>query len=417
MKQGWEVKKLGEICDLQNGFAFKSKDYIDFSNTMNFRMSQIRPGGGIDLENNPKFLPDEYVIKYKDYLLKEGDVVIAMTDLATETKILGVPTIVPKDNRNWLLNQRVGKLFKIDFSKVYLPYLKYILTSETVNKYYKSLGRGGLQINIGKQDILNAKIPLPPLQEQQRIVAILDEAFTAIDKAKANTEQNLKNAKELFESELQRVFNDKGEGWEEKTLGEILDFFNGFAFKSKDAIENSNTQLVRIGNLYQNELNLERRAVYYPDEFAKSFSKYLLKSNDLIISLTGTTGKEDYGYTVKIPENNYNLLLNQRIAKICIKNENETDKDYLLHFLLSRIFLDKLYKTANGTRQANLSTETMKSILINVPDFTKQQTIVSKLDALLIQTKKLEAVYTQKLQDLEELKKSVLQKAFSGELN
>ena len=84
--------------------------------------------------------------------------------------------------------------------------------------------------------------------------------------------------------------------------------------------------------------------------------------------------------------------------------------------LLSRIFLDKLYKTANGTRQANLSTETMKSMLINVPDFIKQKTIVSKLDALREQTKKLEAVYTKKLLDLEELKKSVLQRAFSWEL-
>jgi type I restriction enzyme S subunit len=207
MKQGWEIKRLGDICDLQNGFAFKSNDYVDFSNTMNFRMSQIRPGGGIDLENNPKYLPDDYAVKYKDYLLKEGDVVIAMTDLATETKILGVPTIVPKDDRNWLLNQRVGKLFNIDFSKVDVTYLKFILTSEPVNEYYKSLGRGGLQINIGKQDILNAKIPLPSLPEQQRIVAILDQTFSAIAKAKANAEQKINNLEELKKSVLLKAFN------------------------------------------------------------------------------------------------------------------------------------------------------------------------------------------------------------------
>jgi len=62
MKQGWEVRKLGDVCDLQNGFAFKSNDYVEFSNTMNFRMSQIRPDGGIDLDNNPKYLPDDYAI-------------------------------------------------------------------------------------------------------------------------------------------------------------------------------------------------------------------------------------------------------------------------------------------------------------------------------------------------------------------
>jgi type I restriction enzyme S subunit len=199
-------------------------------------------------------------------------------------------------------------------------------------------------------------------------------------------------------------------------LGEVVDFFNGFAFKSKDVIETSNTQLIRMGNLYQNQLSLERRAVFYPDDFAITYKKFLLKANDLIISLTGTTDKEDYGYTVKIPENEYNLLLNQRIAKISIKNETATNKDYLFHFLLSRTFLDKLYKTANGTRQANLSTETMKGLSIKIPNIKQQQIIVQKLDALSTETKKLEAIYQQKINDLEELKKSVLQKAFSGEL-
>lgn len=255
MKQGWEIKKLGEVCDLQNGFAFKSTDYIEFSNTVNFRMSQIRPGGGVDLENNPKYLPDEYAITYKDYLLKEGDIVIAMTDMATETKILGVPTIVPSNSRNWLLNQRVGKLFNIDKSKVNIAFLKYILVSEPINEYYKKLGRGGLQINIGKQDILNAKIPIPPIHEQQRIVSILDEAFAAIDKAKANAEQNLKNAKELFESYLQGVFEKKGDGWEEKNLGEVYDVRDGTHDSPK--YHNQGYPLVTSKNLKNHKLTFD----------------------------------------------------------------------------------------------------------------------------------------------------------------
>ena len=171
-----------------------------------------------------------------------------------------------------------------------------------------------------------------------------------------------------------------------------------------------------MGNLYKNRLDLERRSVYYPDEFINIYEKFMLKENDLIISLTGTTGKEDYGFTVKIPKSNKNLLLNQRIAKIIILNEDQTSKDYLLHYLLSRTFLDKLYKTANGTRQANLSTDIMKKILIIVPDTSRQKIIIKKFDALSAQTKKLEQIYQQKLADLEELKKSVLGKAFAGEL-
>ena len=158
MKTNWQTKKLGEVCELLNGFAFQSKDYVKSSNTMNFRMSQIRPGGGIDLDNNPKYLPDSFREKYKDYLLNDGDIVIAMTDMARETKILGVPAIVKTDSRKLLLNQRVGKLCKIDQIRIFIPFLRFVLTSPQINAYYKSLGRGGLQVNIGKQNILNAII-------------------------------------------------------------------------------------------------------------------------------------------------------------------------------------------------------------------------------------------------------------------
>ncbi|MCL1489336.1 MAG: restriction endonuclease subunit S [Pseudanabaena sp. Salubria-1] len=87
MREDWIEVKLGEICDLKNGFAFKSKDYVEISETMNFRMSQIRPNGKIDLDHNPKYLPDEYASSYSDYLLENGDIVIAMTDMASDTKI------------------------------------------------------------------------------------------------------------------------------------------------------------------------------------------------------------------------------------------------------------------------------------------------------------------------------------------
>jgi len=77
---------LSTICDLKNGFAFKSKDYVDISNTLSCRMSSIRPGGNFDLEHNQRFLPDNYAKLYSDYLLSDGDIVIAMTDLAGDPK-------------------------------------------------------------------------------------------------------------------------------------------------------------------------------------------------------------------------------------------------------------------------------------------------------------------------------------------
>ncbi len=179
----YEKVILKELCDIENGLAFKSKDYVEISNTLNFRMSNIRPNGIADIEYNRKYLPDEYAITYSKYLLKDGDVVIAMTDMASEPKILGVPTIIRKDSRNLLLNQRVGKFDKIKTDRLYKPFLKHILTNQSVKEYYKTLGSGGLQINIGKKDILRIKIPLPPLEVQNEIVAEIEDYQKIIDGA------------------------------------------------------------------------------------------------------------------------------------------------------------------------------------------------------------------------------------------
>ncbi len=200
----WEMVELGEMCDLLNGVAFKSKDYIKDSNTLNFRMSNIRPNGGVDIEYSKKYLPDEYYSKYKDYALFDGDVVIAMTDMAGDPKILGVPTIVKTLDYKLLLNQRVGKIIFKDENVLNKSYLKYSLQNERIKNYYKSLGGGGVQINIGKKDILSVKIPLPPLEVQEQIVAEIE------------AEQKVVNAnKELIEKMEKKVEAKIGEVWGE----------------------------------------------------------------------------------------------------------------------------------------------------------------------------------------------------------
>lgn len=406
MKKGWEIKRLGEVCELMNGYAFQSKQYTN-EGFFVIRIGNVQDGY-IEL-NNPRYikLKEE---KQKKFILQSGDILISLTGN------VGRVGVIQEEHLPAVLNQRVAKISIKKELKTDKEYLLYFLTSEYFISELIKAGRGAAQQNISTTDIENLEIPLPPLSEQQRIVSILDEAFTAIAKAKANAELNLKNTKELFESYLQEALSHKGDDWEEKRLGEIIDFFNGFAFKSSDAVEMSNTQLLRMGNLYQNNLSLERSPVFYPDKFIDTYSKYLLKENDLIISLTGTTGKEDYGYAVKIPKTEKSLLLNQRISKIIIKDVNKISQDYLFHFLHSRLFLDILYSTANGTRQANLSTETMKGLEFSFPNYETQKVIVQKLDALSLEAKKLEVIYQRKLDDLEELKKSILQKAFAGEL-
>lgn len=120
---------LSDICDLQNGYAFKSSDYVEKSNTYLCRMSNIRPDGKFDITYNPKFLSDSYLNKYSNFKLEKGDVIIAMTDMAINPKILGVPTTVNSDGARMLLNQRVGKL-KILSKNIPPSFLNYLLSSD-----------------------------------------------------------------------------------------------------------------------------------------------------------------------------------------------------------------------------------------------------------------------------------------------
>tara|TARA_B110000211_G_scaffold174740_1_gene197445 strand:+ start:248 stop:1501 length:1254 start_codon:yes stop_codon:yes gene_type:complete len=295
-------------------------------------------------------------------------------------------------------------------------YLFYFLQSDCFMDEMEKLQAGASYPAVNDSQIKSTLISYPSIPEQKRIVAILDQAFADIEQARAKTEQNLKNARELFESYLQQVFSRRGEGWVEVPLGSVCNFQNGYAFKSKDTVETSNTQLIRMGNLYQNVLDLNRKSVFYPDNFSDEYEQFKLNEGDMIISLTGTVGKEDYGYTVEIPATDKNLLLNQRIAKIIDINIEKIEQRFLLRILRSKVFLDKLYSTANGTRQANLSTATMKEIIITIPNTDRQRELCCEFDDLETETMKLAKIYNQKLTDLDELKKSILQKAFSGEL-
>ncbi len=204
--EGWEEKTLGDVCDLQNGYAFKSKDYVEFSNTLNIRMSNIRPGGLFDPNHNQRFLPDHYAHNHKAYLLHEGDLIIAMTDMAGDPKILGVPTLVSElADKQMLMNQRVGRLFGFS-TDVYVPFLRYFLTSPNVKRYYKRQGAGGLQLNISKKQVLTARFSYPVLSEQEAIAEQVSEIQKLTTDLALRCNANVAALDELKQSILQKAF-------------------------------------------------------------------------------------------------------------------------------------------------------------------------------------------------------------------
>ena len=206
MPESWDIIELGKICDLFNGYAFKSSDYIEISKTVNIRMSNIRPGGHFDLEYSLKYLPDNYLEKYQQFQLKDGDLIIAMTDMANDPKILGIPTLVKKPNGiNMLLNQRVGKLSIVSDGKIQVSFLRYYLTQSSIQDYFKGLAKKGVQVNIGKSDILSVRVKLPSISEQKRISEILNLIDTKI----VLVQNKYELYQELFKTLLNELMSGK----------------------------------------------------------------------------------------------------------------------------------------------------------------------------------------------------------------
>ena len=401
MKKNWEVKKLGEVCEFQNGFAFKSKTYKPSGSPI-LRITNIK-NDSLDTNDLVYFDKKDYKEKFEKYEVFKGDLVIAMSGATTGK--LGVNTT----DTVFYLNQRVGKFLpKKELLKEYL----YFYLSTKVEENLK-ISAGAAQPNLSTEQIRSFSIPLPTLPEQRRIVTILDEAFAAIATAKENAEKNLQNARELFESYLQSVFANPGDGWEEKKLGEISEIFGGYAFKSGDFQKNGRYQVLRMGNVRPGIIRSDESPVFIEKIDEKILSRSLLKPGDIIITQTGTRKKRDYGYTVSIDKSNY--LLNQRLA--AIRTSKNLDHQFFLYYSWSDSFRDQFFASETGTvGQGNVGMSAVTDAIIPLPPLPEQQPIVAKLDALSAETRKLEAIYQQKLADLDELKKSVLQKAFDGEL-
>ncbi len=375
LPQGWKIKKLGEVCDFQNGFAFQSKSYKE-SGLPILRITNIQ-NDEIDTKELVYFDTKDYKVNLDRFKVYQGDLLIAMSGATTGK--LGIN----KSETVFYLNQRVGKFIP----KKYLnkAFLYYFLTTKVDESL--RIAAGAAQPNLSTKQINNFEIPLPPLPEQQRIVSILDEAFAAIAKAKANADQNLKNAKELFESYLQGVFENKGEGWEEQLFENC--------FKLKSGV-----------NLTAKNMTEGEYPVFGGNGIAGYHNEYNLSGSNVIIGRVGAL-------CGNVRHINENIWLTDNAFKV-VDFKFDFDHSFLTYLLNHK----DLRSYARQAAQPVISNSSLKDVVLFFPKSkTEQQTIVRQLDALRAETQKLEAVYQQKIADLEELKKSILQKAFSGELS
>ena len=399
--------KLWELADLQNWYAFKSSDYISKSKTLNFRMSNIRPWWIVDIEYNKKFLPDEYAEIYKDFLLKDWDVVIAMTDMATSPKILAVPCIVNTWWYNVLLNQRVGKFFNVDETKIRKDFLWAVLSSSKIREGLASLWWWGLQINISKKQILDIQIPLPPLETQKAIVTKLDQIFAELDQTKSEIQKNLDNTDELWKSALNQAFQG---GWEMKKLVEVCDKITDWSHNPPKWIEYSDYVMISSRNIDDWKIIFDDVRYLEKQDFDLEDKRTNVKEWDVLLSIVWTIWK------VCVVKKEYWKFTMQRSVAVIKPIENKLYSYYLSYFLQAPIFQNIINENARWVAQKWIYLNSVKSLQIPVPPLSEQEKIVEHLDQVSNEVKALKSQYQSQLDNLEELKKSVLDKAFRWEL-
>ena len=207
MREGWKLKLLGEVCKIIGGGTPSKKNRSYYSGQIPW--ATVRDMNCDILKSTDHYITENGLKNSSSKLIPSGNIIIA-------TRVgLGKVCILDQDTA---INQDLKGLIPLS-ENLYIPFLFnwYKFIGHQVEKDGVGLTVKGVKLDYVKK----LQIPIPPLSEQQQIVSILDEAFEAIDQAKANIEKNIQNAEELFQSKLNQIFSQKGEGWEEKELGEL----------------------------------------------------------------------------------------------------------------------------------------------------------------------------------------------------
>ncbi|MBI4726994.1 restriction endonuclease subunit S [candidate division TA06 bacterium] len=363
MKTAWQIKKLGEILNLEYG-----KPLPEEKRKFNGKYPVYGANGVIDRTN--------------EYYYNEQSIVVGRKGSAGEINLT--------EKMFWPLD--VTYFVTFDQKKYDLKYIYHLLDDLELPRLAK-----GVKPGINRNEVYSIDVEVPPLSEQRRIVAKLDKAFAAIAKAKENAEKNLADSKELFESYLNGVFAKPGKDWEEKRLGEVCKVIAGQSPKGK-YYNNSGKGLP----FYQGKKEFTDKFIGKPTTWTTEITK-VAQAGDILMSVRAPVGPVNFA-TQKI-------CIGRGLA--AIRATKLIDKEYLFNFLVKH---ESEIVGNTGAVFNSINKAQIEDFSVSCPNIAKQCAIVAKLDALSAQTKKLEAIYAQKLADLEELKKSILQMAFNGEL-
>ena len=400
MKKGYEAKRLLECSVMVStgpfGSVLHKSDYVEEG------VPLVNPINIVDdgiVADSSMLVSDATKQRLGKYILKAGDIVVGRRGE------IGRCAVVGEGEAGWVCG--TGSFFIRPLPSMNPHFLAQIIRSSSCRERLEKASTGTTMKNLSNATLGNLVVPVPPLSEQQRIVGILDDAFDGIARSTANAQQNLRNARALFESHLESVFTRCGDS-PVVPIGDVAEVFDGPHATPKTV--DAGPVFLGISALQDGKINLgETRHVTLQD-FRQWTRRVKPQSDDVVFSYETRLGQ-----AAIIPEG-LECCLGRRMGLVRV-NRKRVDPRFFVYQYISppfRKFVDS--KTVRGATVDRIALKEFPSFPISLPSLSEQERMTNRLDKLRAETQRLESICRQKLAALGELKKSLLHQAFSGQL-
>lgn len=399
MREGWQTRTLGEICDVVGG-GTPSKKRSDYYDHGTIPWATVRDMNAEYLTETEFSITQAAMRESSTNIIPANNVVIATRVGLGKVCLLGQDTAINQDLKGILPKSGV------DLS---IPFL--FRWFQNVTDRIVAAGTGATVQGVKIPFIKSLEIPVPSRAEQHRIVAILDEAFAAITTAKANAEKNLQNAREVFESQLSAVFLQQSKQWKEAVLGDACTFVNGDRGKNypnRNDYATTGIPWINAGHILDDGTISSRDLNFITKEKFDSLRSGKVQVGDIIYCLRGTLGK------IAIVENIECGAIASSL--VIIRPSSLLNNIFLYFYLSSPVGKNLILRFQNGTAQPNLGARSVAKYPIPLPPLEEQERVAEVLARVRREIVRVSAINKQKLGSLDELKQSLLHQAFTGAL-
>jgi type I restriction enzyme, S subunit len=395
VRKGWPTKTLGEVCQFRGGGTpSKAVEHywcgdIPWVSPKDMKFDMV--------SDSVDHISEQAINNSATSLIAKGSVLIVV-----RSGILARTVPIAIAGRDLTINQDLKAL--CPNGTIEARFLYYLLNSK-MKLLLSMVSRGATVHRLMTESIRSINFVLPPPSEQQRIVGILDEAFSGIVIAKANAEKNLQNARALFESRLQSVFTQRGPGWLEKKLSEVCAITSTLV----DPRKKNFLDLVHVG-----AGNIESKTGAFVE--LKTAREEGLISGKFLFDESMVLYSKIRPYLMKVARPEFRGLCSADIYPLA-PMLNQITRDYLFYLLLSKGFTEYAIQGSARAGMPKVNREHLFEFRVWLPSIKEQTRLAGTLDDLAAETQCLESIYEHKLGALEALKKSLLNQAFTGELS